>query len=97
MSRFQGDNLTDTYKYTGSHKHRFDDGKCLKGTTKGAGMSPGSVGSQASYDSGYKNEGSYNKKTTTHYSTSAIELSSNIKCNLNSVHVNNMYTLYMCT
>ena len=65
VSRFQGDildRLTDTSKYTGSHKHRFDDGKCLKGTAKGAGMSPGSVGSQASYDSGYKNEGSYKKK-----------------------------------
>ena len=68
VSRFQGDildRLTDTSKYTGSHKHRFDEsshGKCLKGTAKGAGMSPGSVGSQASYVSGYKNEGSYNKK-----------------------------------
>ena len=71
VSRFQGDildRLTDTSKYTGSHKHRFDEsghGKGLQGRdapAKGAGMSPGSVGSQASYVSGYKNEGSYNKK-----------------------------------
>ena len=67
----QGDileRLTDTSKYTGSHKHRFDGsgrGKGLDGRdapAKGSGMSPGSVGSQQAYVSGYKGEGSYSKK-----------------------------------
>lgn len=71
LHSFQGDildRLTDTSKYTGSHKHRFDDsghGKGLQGRdapAKGSAMSPGSVGSQAAYVSGYKNEGSYSKK-----------------------------------
>ena len=62
------DRLTDSSKYTGAHKHRFDDsgkGKGMAGRdlpAKGSGMSPGSVGGHASYVSGYKNAGSYGKK-----------------------------------
>ncbi len=62
------DRLTDTSKYTGSHKERFDAsgrGKGLSGRdtgAKAAGMSPGSVGSSAAYVSGYKHEGTYGKK-----------------------------------
>lgn len=62
------DRLTDTSQYTGSHKHRFDAsgrGKGIAGrdlAAKGAGMSPGSIRSQAAYVSGYSNEGSYGKK-----------------------------------
>ena len=62
------DRLTDTSKYTGSHKERFDDsgrGKGLQGRdnpAKGPGMSPGSVDSQAAYVTGYKHEGTYGKK-----------------------------------
>ena len=62
------DRLTDTSKYTGSHKERFDEsgkGKGLEGrdsAAKGDGMAAGYVGSQASYVSGYKNEGTYGKK-----------------------------------
>ncbi len=62
------DRLTDTSKYTGSHKERFDDsgkGKGLDGrdsNAKGAGMAAGSVAGQASYVTGYKHEGTYDKK-----------------------------------
>ena len=62
------DRLTDTSKYTGAHKHRFDEtghGLGIAGRdapVKGHGMSPGSVGGQASYVHGYKNEGSYKNK-----------------------------------
>ena len=62
------DRLTDTSKYTGSHKERFDEsgkGRGLEGrdsVAKGQGMSAGSVASQTSYVSGYKNEGTYGKK-----------------------------------
>lgn len=60
--------LTDTSKYTGSHKQRFDSsghGKGMAGRdlpAKGPGMSPGSVASQAAYVSGYRNQGTYGKK-----------------------------------
>ncbi len=62
------DRLTDTTKYTGSHKERFDGtgkGKGLEGrdsSAKGRGMVAGSVADQAAYVSGYKAEGSYRKK-----------------------------------
>lgn len=62
------DRLTDTSKYTGSHKERFDEsgkGKGLAGrdlTPKGGGMSAGCVGAQASYVQGYRHEGTYEKK-----------------------------------
>ena len=62
------DRLTDTSKYTGSHKERFDEsgkGRGLEGRdsiAKGQGMAAGSVASQASYVSGYKNEATYGKK-----------------------------------
>ena len=62
------DRLTDSSKYTGSHKHRFDEsgrGQGLQGRdtpAKGAGMSPGCVRSQAAYVTGYKHEGTYDKK-----------------------------------
>ena len=62
------DRLTDSSKYTGSHKQRFDSsghGKGLGGRdapSKGAAMSPSSVGSQKAYVSGYKQEGTYGKK-----------------------------------
>ena len=62
------DRLTDSSKYTGSHKHRFDEsghGKGLQGrdtTAKGAGMSPGCVSSQAAYVGAYKGEGTYDKR-----------------------------------
>ena len=59
------DRMTDTSKYTGTHKLRFDEegkGRGLEGrdsTPKGKGMTPGSVGSQASYVSGYRHDGTY--------------------------------------
>ncbi len=62
------DRLTDTKKYTGSHKERFDEtgkGKGLEGrdsSPKGRGMVAGCVAGQAAYVSGYKAEGSYGKK-----------------------------------
>ena len=62
------DRLTDTSKYTGSHKERFDEsgkGKGLAGrdsAAKGGGMSAGCVGAQASYVQGYRHEGTYEKK-----------------------------------
>ena len=62
------DRLTDTSKYTGSHKERFDEsgkGRGLEGRdspAKGGGMAAGSVASQAGYVSGYKHEGTYDKK-----------------------------------
>nr|ADX30619.1 tubulin polymerization promoting protein [Suberites domuncula] len=62
------DRLTDTSKYTGSHKERFDEsgkGKGLEGRdtgAKGHGMAAGSVAGQAGYVSGYKHEGTYDKK-----------------------------------
>lgn len=62
------DRLTDTSKYTGAHKHRFDEtghGLGMAGrdtAVKGHGMSPGNVGGQPSYVHGYKNEGSFGKK-----------------------------------
>ncbi len=61
------DRLTDSSKYTGSHKHRFDEGGRGKGMagrdlpSKGPGMSPGCVADNASYVSGYKNAGTYGK------------------------------------
>ena len=67
----QGDivnRLTDSSKYTGTHKHRFDDtgrGRGLEGRdapAKGASMSPATVGGQAAYVTGYKHEGTYGKK-----------------------------------
>lgn len=49
--------LTDTSKYTGSHKERFDE------SGKGKGISGREeVVSTSGYVSGYKNEGSYDKK-----------------------------------
>ena len=57
--------MTDTSKYTGTHKLRFDEegkGRGLAGrdsVAKGHGMSPGSVSSQQAYVSGYKHEGTY--------------------------------------
>ena len=60
--------LTDTSKYTGTHKERFDElgrGRGLAGRdspAKGQGMTAGSVASQASYVTGYKHEGTYGKK-----------------------------------
>ena len=62
------DRLTDTSKYTGSHKERFDEsgkGKGLAGrdsTPKGGGMSAGCVAAQAGYVQGYRHEGTYEKK-----------------------------------
>ena len=62
------DRLTDTSKYTGSHKERFDEsgkGRGLAGrdtVAKGQGMSPGCVAKQPGYVSGYKHEGTYEKK-----------------------------------
>ena len=59
------DRMTDTSKYTGSHKHRFDEdgkGRGLEGrdsVAKGKGMVPGSVASQTAYVSGYKGDGKY--------------------------------------
>lgn len=57
--------MTDTAKYTGAHKHRFNEegkGRGLEGRdspAKGRGMAPGSVASQTAYVSGYKHEGTY--------------------------------------
>ena len=62
------DRLTDTSKYTGAHKHRFDasgHGLGMSGRdlpAKGHGMSPGSVSGQTAYVQGYRNEGTYGKK-----------------------------------
>ena len=62
------DRLTDTSKYTGAHKHRFDasgHGLGIAGRdlpAKGQGMSPGSVSSQQGYVQGYRNEGTYGRK-----------------------------------
>jgi len=59
--------LTDTSKYTGTHKLRFDDhgkGKGLAGrdaASKG-GTAQVPVSSQAAYVQGYKNEGTYGSK-----------------------------------
>ncbi len=56
------DRLTDTSKYTGSHKERFDEtgrGRGLEG--RDIAMTSGTVGSQTAYVSGYKNEGTYKK------------------------------------
>ena len=59
------DRMTDTSKYTGTHKHRFDDGgkgKGLEGRdspAKGRGMAAGCVASQTAYVPGYKHEGTY--------------------------------------
>ena len=61
------DRLTDPSTYHATHKHRFDSsgkGRGLEGRdapAKGAGMSPGSVKSQAAYVTGYKHEGTYGK------------------------------------
>ena len=61
------DRLTDPSTYHATHKHRFDSsgkGRGLEGrdaSAKGAGMSPGSVKSQAAYVTGYKHEGTYGK------------------------------------
>lgn len=57
--------MTDTSKYTGSHKHRFDEegkGRGLEGRDsipKGKGMVAGSVSGQSAYVSGYKGDGKY--------------------------------------
>ena len=62
------DRLTDTSKYTGAHKHRFDasgHGLGIAGRdlpAKGAGMSAGSVAGQTAYVQGYKNAGTYGRK-----------------------------------
>lgn len=62
------DRLTDTSKYTGHHKYRFDNSGHGIGAAgrdlpaKGHGMSPGSVSGQAGYVQGYKHEGTYGKK-----------------------------------
>ena len=64
------DRLTDTSKYTGTHKQRFDEtgkGRGLAGrdsVAKGQGMSAGSVGSMEGYVHGYKHEGTYEKKVS---------------------------------
>ncbi len=53
------DRLTDTAKYTGSHKERFDEtgkGKGLEGRDTAM-----ATGTQDGYVSGYKNEGTYKK------------------------------------
>ena len=66
----QGDiynKLTDTSKYTASHKHRFDDtgrGKGLGGRdapAKGAAMTPSPASNLTSYVAGYKHENTYGK------------------------------------
>lgn len=50
------DRMTDTHKYTGSHKERFD------GEGKGKGMEGRkNVADNAGYVSGYKNKDSYDK------------------------------------
>ncbi|XP_003384590.1 PREDICTED: tubulin polymerization-promoting protein family member 2-like [Amphimedon queenslandica] len=60
--------MTDTSKYTGTHKERFDEsgkGKGLAGRDsfqKGAGMAPDGFSGNASYVHGYKHEGTYDKK-----------------------------------
>ena len=57
--------MTDTSLYTGSHKLRFDEegkGRGLEGRDtayKGKGSVPTVVGSDPSYVTGYKNEGTY--------------------------------------
>lgn len=57
--------MTDTSRYTGTHKLRFDEegkGRGLEGrdsVSKGKGMSPGCVRSQQAYVTGYKHEGTY--------------------------------------
>ena len=65
MSSDVVDRMTDTSKYTGSHKHRFDEegkGRGLGGrdsVAKGRGMVPGSVAAQEGYVTGYKHTGTY--------------------------------------
>jgi len=59
--------LTDTSKYTGSHKLRFDQqgrGRGLAGRDAPAkgGTTESLVSSQAAYVQGYRNEGTYGKK-----------------------------------
>lgn len=50
--------LTDTSKYTGSHKERFDE------SGKGKGMAGREdITDQSGYVSGYKGAGTYDKKT----------------------------------
>ena len=62
------DRLTDTSKYTGTHKLRFDEsgkGRGLAGrdsSVKGSGMAAGHVGGMEGYVQGYKHEGTYDKK-----------------------------------
>lgn len=62
------DRMTDTSKYTGTHKQRFDEsgkGRGLEGrdsVAKGEGMVAGSASGLSSYVQGYKHEGSYGKK-----------------------------------
>ena len=62
------DRLTDTSKYTGSHKQRFDEsgrGRGLEGRDTGgmgAGTGTDSVAGCVGYVSGYKHEGTYGKK-----------------------------------
>ena len=64
------DRLTDTSKYTGTHKQRFDEtgkGRGLAGrdsVAKGQGMSAGSVAGMEGYVHGYKHEGTYDKKVS---------------------------------
>ncbi len=72
------DRLTDTSKYTGSHKERFDEsgkGKGLEGrdfVAKGSGMAAGSVAGQAGYVSGYKSEGTHTDGSSSSSAVSAI-------------------------
>ena len=60
--------MTDTSKYTGTHKLRFDEdgkGRGLEGrdsVAKGSGMAAGSVGALPSYVQGYDNVDTYNGK-----------------------------------
>lgn len=63
------DRLTDSSKYTGTHKHRFDDtgrGRGLVGRDSpatGPGMSSDLMRNKAAYVTGYKHEGTYGKNS----------------------------------
>lgn len=60
--------MTDTSKYTGTHKLRFDEdgkGRGLEGRdslAKGSGMAPGSASALPSYVQGYDNADTYDGK-----------------------------------
>ena len=53
--------MTNTSKYTGSHKDRFDESGPGKGL-QGRDAPARDAGSQQGYVGGYKGEGSYDKK-----------------------------------